>query len=196
MSHLRRHNDFEFKAYTSESYTYNKRWERFSVDNKETIHYPEHMSEITPVSMDDNAGQASWLRSRPLRFVLALFFGFIMTLITILFMRYLIMGYDKTAGDAMTRYLGFRTSFSFSQSDDSIKKPGERPGIQPEVFYEIEEENISEKDVLLLQPTAQDGISFQEELKTSPELPRLATEEISMQEQMKQIKETILTDGE
>ena len=128
-----------------------------------------------------------------LRFLLAGMTALLIVFITLLFMRFLVSGYDDRASNTLTRYISL-PSFTIHRRVVEEEKPI-KPMLEPEL--EIEEENNlagapteSELELSIDSPVAVPGM-----IEADIQLPGLGENESSEREKLRQIKEA-LTSGE
>jgi hypothetical protein len=135
------------------------------------------------------------LGHRLFRFIIAGLVALVVTFALLFFMRYLILGYDKSATETITRYFSLQT-VGFSDRKKlqlaPIEHPGERPGIsipeELEIQQEAEdfEEETTIDSALLLSP--------EQDIEKDIQLPELETTADSTQEKLRLIKQQILAE--
>ena len=137
--------------------------------------------------MRQNAGR------RLLRFFLAGLSALLIALLTILFMRYLIVGYDRSASAALTRYISV-PSLIISRNRDSgiarIARPAETPETPLLEDDDVKQESSAylEENTLEMPSMTRPDQSISQELA----LPSLDGPPASDREKMSEIKQAIL----
>lgn len=144
------------------------------------------------------AAKINELLSRPLfRFLVAGLIATVVTIIILLFMRFLMMGYDKSATDAITRYFTLRTVV-LSEGEGEGRARVERPTDRPDVPA------IDDNDSQQESAASLDETSFDIPAMPTPErniereilMPELEPAPLSTQEKLRQIKQGILAEDE
>ena len=141
------------------------------------------------------------LQDRPgrrlLRFTVAGVTAIFMVLLTILFMRYLITGYDRSASAALTRYISL-PSFTISRKKTADIERITRPAILPETPVMDDEDLMAEsselagENVLALPEMSLPGNNIDDTV-SMPDLQSIPADEKS---RMNELKEAILNASE
>jgi hypothetical protein len=127
------------------------------------------------------------------RFVIATLAAFVMTFVLLFFMRYLIVGYDKTASDAITRYFTLKTIITSnpSKSEVRIERPAkllERPDFNAPDFSEDTDSQSSFETTAITVPVESEKL-----LEENLVLPELEIDSAGSKEKLRKIKEAILS---
>jgi hypothetical protein len=132
-----------------------------------------------------------------LRFFVAGLVAIVVTTCLLLLMRFLIMGYDKSATEAMTQYFTLKTIVLTDGEEDKrlrVERPGERPELPGlDEFDFVQSSSILEDESSVDAPAIS---SPQQDIEKDFQLPQLETEVMSVQEKLQQIKQEILADDE
>ncbi len=141
--------------------------------------------------MQENTGR------RLLRFGVAGFTAILMVLVTLLFMRYLITGYDRSASAALTRYISV-PSLTITRSKAPDIERITRPAALPDTPV-IDEEDVQTESSEFIEEST---LAFPE--MTAPEnnmneairIPELQSAPSGERNKMNELKEAILNAGE
>lgn len=156
------------------------------------------MSNESQAGGTKTASKINELLSRPLfRFLVAGLIATVVTIIILLFMRFLVVGYDKSATDAITRYFTLRTVV-LSEGEEEGRARVERPTERPDVPA-IDDNDSQQKSAAVLDET-----SFDIPAMPTPErhiereilMPELESAALSTREKLQQIKQRILAEDE
>ena len=140
-----------------------------------------------------SAGMRQDAGRRLLRFFLAAVTAFLVALLTILFMRYLIVGYDRSASAALTRYISV-PSLMISRNKGSGIARIERPGELPETPL-LEDDDVQQASSAYLDENTLGMPDMTRPLGTIDQdiaLPSLDEEPSSDREKMSDLKQAIL----
>lgn len=123
--------------------------------------------------------------------------GLVASMITftlLLFMRFLVAGFDKSTSAAITRYFSLQTVISHRAADDSIKRI-ERPGQRPE-FSGIDKADFEQDAEAFMLEQAEDAPPVisptNQGIESDVKLPQLEAPQLSDQEKLQRIKQEIL----
>jgi hypothetical protein len=154
---------------------------------------------MNKTELETDVDSSSVLSQKPggtlVRFIIAACVASVITFTLLFFMKYLIMGYDKSATNAISQYFTLRTIDISDGKEEKIKRI-ERPGDRPDV-PELEESEFKEESKLFLEQNALDmpSTSVPEKIADADiALPQLAPPALTTQEKLIQIKEGILSE--
>ncbi len=134
---------------------------------------------------------------RLLRFIAAGFVAILMVLLTILFMRFLITGYDRSASAALTRYISL-PSLTITRKKTSDNERILRPAamteapVMSEDNLQIESSGFIEDDALTMPAL----MLPDNDMNQSITLPELQSAPSSEKSKMDELKQAILNGGE
>jgi len=129
------------------------------------------------------------------RFFIAACVASVITFTLLFFMRFLIMGYDESATNAISQYFTLRT-IDISDGKEEKRKRIERPSDRPDVPA-LEESDFKEESESFLEQSTLDIPSTDVPGKiadTNIALPQLIAPALTTQEKLMQIKEGILSE--
>jgi len=159
-----------------------------------SIHYASLMNEETPYAASKPGSKFRQALAHPLfRLLAAGLLASVITFALLLFMRFLIVGYDRSTSDAITRYLSLQTVISHRAVDDRLKRI-ERPAERPE-FTGMDESDFNQDAEAFVPEQATDApvILSPPVINTDIQLPTLEAAALSDQEKLQLIKQEILS---
>ncbi len=130
-----------------------------------------------------------------MRFVVAGLIASVVTFLLLFLMRYLIMGYENSATDSITRYFTLET-INLSENEEKRTVRVERPSDRPELTEFDEPDFKQESRAFLDKQSADIPISQlpQQLIEKDLELPQLQAAPLSTKEKLQQIKQGILAE--
>lgn len=152
------------------------------------------MNEETPYAASKPGSKLRQGLGHPLfRLFAAGLLASVITFALLLFMRFLIVGYDKSTSDTITRYLSLQTVISHRAADDRLKRI-ERPAERPQFTGMDESDFNQDAEVFMLEQAADAPVILSPQvIETDIQLPTLETAQLSDQEKLQLIKQEILS---
>lgn len=167
---------------------------KLHLDLMTSILYASLMNKETPYAASESGSKLRQGLAHPLlRLLVAGLVASVITFALLLFMRFLIVGYDRTTSDAITRYLSLQTVISHRAVDDRLKRI-ERPAERPE-FTGMDESDFKQDAETFMPEQAEDAqvILSPQVIETDIQLPTLESVPLSDQEKLLLIKQEILS---
>ncbi len=159
------------------------------------ILYAFNMSDEAQSDKTESLTKLTSARDHPLfRFIIAGLLASVVTFVLLFLMRYLIMGYDRSATEAITRYFTLRTVVLSDEEIERtvrVERPGERPELpdlnSPE--FEQESEMLPEQQVFDTPPLPSPQQHIEREIQLAP----LEALPLSTRQKLQKIKQEILS---